>query len=303
MKKTFITVAIPAYNEPNIKELLLSVVKQKEMGYIIQEILLISDGSTDNTVTLAKQVKDKRIKIFNNKIRKGKSFHLNTIFRLAKGEIIVLFDADVTLYDRNTIFNLIAPFSKNSHIKLTGGFSEQKPSRNFMEACVEISNKFFHKVRAQIKNGNNIYTCIGQVLAIKNDFAKTIMVPANVLCNDSFLYLTCLKRGHQFIHVPDAKVWYRSPNNIKDHYRQSNRFNEAKKRLAEYFENLAISEIEVPRVLYIKFGLLTAIRYPLHTIALKILDFHRSKIIKTNGSKIKGTWPMALSTKKTIVYE
>ena len=58
MKKLRISIGIPAYNEGgNIARLLRSVLGQKKRE-LIDEIIVISDGSSDNTVSEVKTFND-----------------------------------------------------------------------------------------------------------------------------------------------------------------------------------------------------------------------------------------------------
>ena len=46
-----VTIALSAYNEAeNIGRFLQSVLEQKENGFILEKILVISDGSDDSTI-------------------------------------------------------------------------------------------------------------------------------------------------------------------------------------------------------------------------------------------------------------
>ncbi|QQR64413.1 glycosyltransferase family 2 protein [Candidatus Roizmanbacteria bacterium] len=59
---------IPAFNEGrNIQNLLRSILIQTERSYRIDKIVLISDGSNDDTVWKARQVKNKRLQIIDIK--------------------------------------------------------------------------------------------------------------------------------------------------------------------------------------------------------------------------------------------
>ena len=50
-KKLTVTIGIPAYNEEaNVRNLLVSLLAQKETNFKLQEIIVVSDGSTDKTV-------------------------------------------------------------------------------------------------------------------------------------------------------------------------------------------------------------------------------------------------------------
>ena len=83
MKPT-ISIGIPAYNEAeNIQNLLRCILSQDMSLYTLEEIYVISDGSTDRTVEEASSIADSRIKVTDVKERIGKSEHLNSFFAIA----------------------------------------------------------------------------------------------------------------------------------------------------------------------------------------------------------------------------
>ena len=77
-KPVTISVGIPAYNEAkSIKRVLTSLLAQKEDGFILKEIIVISDGSTDSMAQKVREIKDKRITFIDDKSRRGKSARLD----------------------------------------------------------------------------------------------------------------------------------------------------------------------------------------------------------------------------------
>ena len=103
-----VSIAIPAFNEAeNIKHLLGSILSQKTRGFILKEILVISDGSTDETVRFARSVKDKRISVFDDKKRLGKSARLQTAFNAFRGDVLFLLDADIVITDSALLSKII----------------------------------------------------------------------------------------------------------------------------------------------------------------------------------------------------
>ena len=91
-----LSVVIPAYNEEeNIKEVVERAFK--EISKIINnfEIVLVNDGSTDNTGKIINSLaKRKRIRAVHHKKNKGFSGAMETCFRNAKNELILLAPAD-----------------------------------------------------------------------------------------------------------------------------------------------------------------------------------------------------------------
>ena len=61
MKQLRVTIGIPAYNEENnIIPLLTSLVNQKTSQVVVEKIIVMSDGSSDNTVGSVKLLKNKK---------------------------------------------------------------------------------------------------------------------------------------------------------------------------------------------------------------------------------------------------
>ena len=86
-----ISVIIPLYNKAqSIAETLRSVLNQTYKDY---EIIVINDGSTDNSVQVVESIKDSRIKLFN-KPNGGVSSARNYGIQKAKYEYIAFLDAD-----------------------------------------------------------------------------------------------------------------------------------------------------------------------------------------------------------------
>ena len=89
--KELISVIINAYNEEKyIKKCIDSVVGQT---YKNLEILIINDGSTDDTLKICKSIKDKRIRIITTR-NMGLSLSRNFGIDNAKGEYLYFIDAD-----------------------------------------------------------------------------------------------------------------------------------------------------------------------------------------------------------------
>lgn len=89
--KSDISIIIPAYNAASyIEDCINSVISQTKKEL---EIIIINDGSTDNTLEIVKKYKDKRIKLFttkNNGIGKTRNMGL----KKAQGKYIFFLDSD-----------------------------------------------------------------------------------------------------------------------------------------------------------------------------------------------------------------
>lgn len=79
MRLTNISVVIPAYNEQKrLPETLKSISNFLRDKKIEHEIILVDDGSTDNTVDVAKKTLN-NVKILKNKKNRGKGYSIKKV--------------------------------------------------------------------------------------------------------------------------------------------------------------------------------------------------------------------------------
>ncbi|CAG9606590.1 glycosyltransferase family 2 protein [Pseudoneobacillus rhizosphaerae] len=92
MENPLVSVFMPVFNcEKYIKESLESILNQT---YSNLEILIIDDGSTDNTIEIISSYNDKRIRLLKNGENKGIPFTRNRGLEESKGKYMAIMDAD-----------------------------------------------------------------------------------------------------------------------------------------------------------------------------------------------------------------
>ncbi len=119
-----ITVIIPSFNEaPTIQKVINKVLSQK-LPYQ-KEIIVVNDGSTDQTAEVLKKFSDKqsfssnKIKIIINRRNLGKGASIIKALKKATGDITIIQDADLE-YDPVDFPKLLALF-KNKNVKVVYG--------------------------------------------------------------------------------------------------------------------------------------------------------------------------------------
>lgn len=93
-----LSIIIPAYNEERrIGKTLNRIVEFLSQKHYSWEIILVNDGSTDRTSILASEViKDERLMIVENPVKKGKGYSVKRGVLISKGETILFSDADLS---------------------------------------------------------------------------------------------------------------------------------------------------------------------------------------------------------------
>jgi len=93
-----ISVVIPCYNEAKTVEWTYKEVKEElEKLGVEYELIFSEDGSTDGTKEILRELekKDEKVKVLTSKRRLGKGLGLRRGFQVAKGEEILVLDADL----------------------------------------------------------------------------------------------------------------------------------------------------------------------------------------------------------------
>jgi glycosyltransferase involved in cell wall biosynthesis len=97
-----ISIVIPLYNKERfIKETLKSVLNQSIQDY---EVIIVDDGSTDNSASIISDINDHRISIFSNS-NNGVSHARNFGISKSNSDLIALMDGD-DLWEANHLENL-----------------------------------------------------------------------------------------------------------------------------------------------------------------------------------------------------
>lgn len=93
-----VSLILPFFNEEsNLSPLVIRCIAVFRGNRIKGEIVLVNDGSSDNSLSVAKKLCNKYsiVKLISYPVNKGKSFALSEGFKVAKGDIIMFMDADL----------------------------------------------------------------------------------------------------------------------------------------------------------------------------------------------------------------
>jgi glycosyltransferase involved in cell wall biosynthesis len=104
-----LSIVIPVYNECGT---IVQVIESVRRLAIDKQIIVVDDGSTDGTRDVLASLQDMpNVEVFFHSVNQGKGAALQTGFRLAEGDIVIVQDADLE-YNPEDILKVIEPIER-----------------------------------------------------------------------------------------------------------------------------------------------------------------------------------------------
>ena len=299
-----VTVGTSAYNEEqNILNLLKSIISQKENTIKIVEIIVISDGSKDRTVEIARSFKDRRINVIDSRQRLGQPSRIGQLLKMFKGDVFVLIDSDMVAKDTMTIERLASKFGKNKKIGLVCGETLPIKGKTFIEKA--INNYRYARAYLEKKGiysfGKTAY-CAHAFLAYSKEFANSLEIPRRIINPDAYSYFKCITSDFIQMYERKAVALYRSPQIIRDHIHQSSRHLAGGIQLCDYFGKEVVDKgFYIPTKINLKILIYQLVKNPFGYIFLKMLNIYCGLRGRTLYRKLDIRWTTIKSSKMSIL--
>lgn len=217
-----ISIVIPAYNEgKNIIDSIKSVLRvdyPKDKA----EIIVVDDGSQDDTFIQAKKMDRKNVRVFTKK-HSGKASTVNYGIKKSTGEIIMVLDAD-TFPDKKCLKNIVGYFDNP---KVMAALPIIKISR--LKSLVEKCQMMEYSIMAIVKKAFFLMgsmNCTPAGALIRKKFIKKYGgFDTDTLTEDFEMGLRIQSKNYQIAQSLESQVYTIVPNNIKMLLRQRIRWN------------------------------------------------------------------------------
>lgn len=296
IKKT-VSICIPAYNEyPNLLRLLSEIPKQNSKYFTLDQILILSDNSSDETVTSPILQKAKKVKLIIGKTQLGKPRRVNQAFKLCKSEIVIVMDADIKFENTQVLDSLVRPIVLGD-ADYTSGVTAAKRPTNLVSRIAFSGVKIWRRALTYLSSPN-LYQSEGMLRAFDSRIYTKMRFPIAAQIEDTYPYLYALKHGYRFVFVPDAKVAYQLPTTLHDYLSQQRRYLSTHDLESHYFPANLILQSRTMQTSYRLRALISVlIETPIESTLYLILSIYVRLSLRLFPNQASNTWEILSSTK------
>ena len=164
------------------------------------EIIVASDGSEDGTNTLAREYADRGVTLHEITPRGGKTRALNLAIPRARGEILVLSDAN-TMYRPDAVRRLVRHFVDHSVGAVSGDVQLVNAAREYA-ASESLYYRYERWLQVLESRLGSIIGADGAMYALRREaFAP---VPPQIIVDDFVISMNVACAGYRVIYEPEA---------------------------------------------------------------------------------------------------
>jgi biofilm PGA synthesis N-glycosyltransferase PgaC len=220
-----VTILIPAYNEGPV--IATSVRAALATDYPVLEVLVLDDGSKDDTAHVAAEVAagDPRCEVIRDEVNRGKAERLNLGFARARHDLILVTDADAHLHPA-AVRHLVERLERSPMVAAVAG-GPFVTNRAYLIAALQVLEAA--AVIGLIRRTHSLTGRVGVVAGVCGLFRRDAVLAVGgyddaMATEDIDLTWRLLLDGWHTAYAPDALVGMEVPTTVKALWSQRKRW-------------------------------------------------------------------------------
>jgi len=214
-----VSLLIAAYNEEQVIASRIENALALDYPADRLEVVVASDGSSDATAQIVSAFKDRRIRLLQSPLRRGKATVLNAAFRHVRGDIVLLSDAN-TFTDRSALRRLVRWF-ENPRVGIVCGqlvLTDPATGRN-VDGLYWRYETFLKRCEGRL---GGLLGANGAIYAIRRSSFAGIW---NDTIVDDFVIplVTRLRSGCEIVYDEDAVAYEETPHDFSTEFSRRSR--------------------------------------------------------------------------------
>lgn len=214
-----VTVLVPAHNEEAVIRRALTAVLA--MDYPDLEVIVVDDGSTDRTVdALVSLIANSRIRLVRKVTNEGKALALNDALPLARGELVLILDADAE--PAPDMLHWLVPHFQHARVAAVTGNPRVRNTESFIARLQAME---FSSIVSLLRRSQRIWGRITTVSGVVTLLRRSAVLDVggfspNMPTEDIELTWKLQKRFYDVRYEPRAICWMTVPLSYKGLWHQ-----------------------------------------------------------------------------------
>ncbi len=216
------SIIIPAYNEE--VTVASSIKSMLSLNYPDYEVIVIDDGSSDNTFKEASKYSEKGVKVIRQK-NTGKPGAINTGIKNASGEVMITVDADSKLHP-DALTWIARRFSSNPRLGAVAGNVKIDKPTGLLKTLQSL--EYTTSINL-IRKSQSLLHCVtivpGAIAALKTRVLHEVgYFPSDTFAEDFDITMKVLQAGYHVEYESRAIAFTQAPESLEDFLKQRRRW-------------------------------------------------------------------------------
>ena len=243
-----VSVIVPAYNAAGTLGACLEALRGQTVRRERYEVIVVDDGSTDQTAEIAGAHDGQVISQANA----GPAAARNRGAEAARGDLLLFTDADCAPAE-NWIERMVQPFADADVMGAKGVYRTRQKALVARFVQLEYEGKYQYMAgRDQINFVDTYSAAYRRELFLENGGFDISFSTASV--EDQELSFRLARKGYRLVFVPDAVVYHIHDTSVLEYWRRKFNIGYWKALLLRWHPERAVSDSHTPQVLKLQIG-------------------------------------------------
>ncbi len=197
------TVIIPAFNEQEIIARKIENVLASDYPPTLLRIVVVSDGSTDNTAARARAVGAERVEVIERADRGGKIAAINCAMQTITDPVVVLTDAG-EMFDTAAIRRLVERLADPA-VGAVSGELDLIPAESGFSRNLAMYWRYETAIRSAESEIGSVMGVTGAIYALRRECF--VPLPADTILDDVAIPFEIIRQGYRVKYEPRAQAY------------------------------------------------------------------------------------------------
>jgi biofilm PGA synthesis N-glycosyltransferase PgaC len=207
-----VTMIIPAYNEAAVMAAKVRNALDTRYPPDRLEVMVVSDGSSDDTDRLAVEAGGERMRLLRSPERRGKAHAMNLGAATATGSILLFTDANV-FFDPDAVGRLVGHF-EDPGVGAVVGRVTLRPEGSHEAAGEGLYMRYERGLHQLESDVSSMVTVDGAMFAVRRSLYTPLA--RDTVVDDFVTVMRIVELGYRIRYAPDAKGWERAAATVRD---------------------------------------------------------------------------------------